>query len=514
MHIKFTKHGTGSAQKAANYLTQELDSKGIERTEVTVMRGDPHQVADVADSLMFKHKYTSGVIAFAPEEKPTEQELNEVLDRFEQVAFAGLEPDRYAFSAIKHGEEGGGCHIHVFVARCDLDTGRSMNIAPPGWEKTFDLVRDEFNHRKGWARPDDPLRARTVQPQHEAHKDTLTDKKSITGFLEARIAQGFINNRQDIIKALDEVGVPITRQGTEYISIKPDPTKRAIRLKGAIYDAKFQRSKLEGATTGADSSRHGRGSRVDEVAAQNARERLSERIRARSEYNKQRYQLPAKNVPEANTGRFKAHSERNRQTEQVISESMVKTVPDRPEPLSGYLSERLGCDYIPKPPDNDRKRRAAKLAAERERLAAANRRDQSPPLQQRSSALHHEQRQKPRGWLRDLRAASLEVSQRVREGYERARQSIIERIGVIERAIRRGDDRATAAGQQLTGAVEQVRDTANRADATLQHTSRDFAAGAEALKISRFLAPERVEDWKRNRDDQQEKPSNGPKMGM
>ena len=30
-----------------------------------MLRGNPHQVADVADTLQFEHKYTSGVIAWA-----------------------------------------------------------------------------------------------------------------------------------------------------------------------------------------------------------------------------------------------------------------------------------------------------------------------------------------------------------------------------------------------------------------------------------------------------------------
>ena len=35
-----------------------------------VLRGDPHQVAAVADSLEFEHKYTSGIIAWSPEGRP------------------------------------------------------------------------------------------------------------------------------------------------------------------------------------------------------------------------------------------------------------------------------------------------------------------------------------------------------------------------------------------------------------------------------------------------------------
>ena len=45
---------------------------------------------------------TSGVIAWAPEDQPSDQDIDRVLDEFEQTAWAGLEPDRYAWAAVQH----------------------------------------------------------------------------------------------------------------------------------------------------------------------------------------------------------------------------------------------------------------------------------------------------------------------------------------------------------------------------------------------------------------------------
>ncbi len=67
MHIKFLARGTGSARAAADYLLGARDATGQPREGVEVLRGDPHQVAVVADALAFEHKYTSGVIAWAPD---------------------------------------------------------------------------------------------------------------------------------------------------------------------------------------------------------------------------------------------------------------------------------------------------------------------------------------------------------------------------------------------------------------------------------------------------------------
>ena len=60
MMIKFLAHGTGSGAGAAEYLEDEKDASGIERVGVTVLRGNPGMVGEVADSLDFKHRYTSG----------------------------------------------------------------------------------------------------------------------------------------------------------------------------------------------------------------------------------------------------------------------------------------------------------------------------------------------------------------------------------------------------------------------------------------------------------------------
>ena len=169
MHLEFLPHGKGSARAAVDYLVGERDAEGKEREGVEVLHGNPDMVAAVADSLEFERKYTSAVIAWAPEDRPTSEQIEAVLDEFERTAWAGLEPDRYAWTAVLHRERGGGVHAHILAAQCDLQTGRSLNIAPPGWQRTFDLLRDAFNHEHGWSRPDDPVRARAQQPGHRAY---------------------------------------------------------------------------------------------------------------------------------------------------------------------------------------------------------------------------------------------------------------------------------------------------------------------------------------------------------
>ncbi|WP_165353894.1 relaxase/mobilization nuclease domain-containing protein, partial [Aeromonas salmonicida] len=157
MLIKFLSHGTGSGARASAYLMGSHDHTGAPRAGVAVQRGDPVLFAAVADSLPFQHRYASAVISWATEEAPTADEITAVLEDFEAVAFAGLEPEDVHLTAVQHDEPDGGVHVHILIPRVHLGTGKSFNPAPPGHRKAFDAVRDKHNHEKGWARPDDPL---------------------------------------------------------------------------------------------------------------------------------------------------------------------------------------------------------------------------------------------------------------------------------------------------------------------------------------------------------------------
>ena len=255
MHIKFLARGTGSARAAADYLLGARDTTGQPRPGVEVLRGDPHRVAVVADALAFEHKCTSGVIAWAPDDTPTDTQIGAVLDAFEQTAWAGLEPDRYAWAAVVHRERGGGVHVHVLAARCDLETGRSLNIAPPGWQKTFDPLRDAFNAEEGWSRPDDPALARVQQPGHRAYVEAAhlraglalepSPRELIRDYLLQRVEHGTVRNRADVVAALQEAGLEVPRQGQDYLTALDPTTGDRWRLQGELYAHDFKRERLD-----------------------------------------------------------------------------------------------------------------------------------------------------------------------------------------------------------------------------------------------------------------------------
>ena len=208
-----------------------------------MLRGDPGQVADVAESLEFEHKYTSGVIAWAPDDKPTEEQIGQTLDEFERFAWAGLDPDRYTWSAVLHRDSRGGAHIHVLAARVDLETGKSLNIAPPNWERSYGALRNSLNEEHGWSRPDQPEHKRVLQPAHRGGLESgeRDPRQQIADYLARRIRTGEITDRASMVEGLKTAGFEVPRQGRDYLTVADPGTGGRWRLKGAIYEQTFSR---------------------------------------------------------------------------------------------------------------------------------------------------------------------------------------------------------------------------------------------------------------------------------
>lgn len=306
MYIKFLKHGKGDPAKAASYLVDEVDHLNRPRADVQVLSGDPQAFTALAESIGNEWKYTSGVIAWSKDDAPTNQEINEVLDHFEKHAFSGLQPDQYHFTAVLHQEDDGSKHVHFLVPRIELDTGKALNIAPPGHEKYFDPLRDYFNYSKGWSRPDDPSLQRDTQaPDYLHYQDKSALKAGLKGksandvreaigsYIEQRIEHGFVRNRADVLNAISELG-EVTRQGNNFISLKLDGADKSVRLKGAFYESKFSvesyiKNRTRKANDANASREHRAISRGHSALAEQCKAKLTTLSSRRSTYNRERY---------------------------------------------------------------------------------------------------------------------------------------------------------------------------------------------------------------------------------
>lgn len=314
MHLKFFSYGSGDPQRAVSYLLGEKDHNGQVRPVVKVLRGQPEIVAAVAAASTNVLRYTSGMIAWSPGDQATEEEVNAVLDDFERLAFAGFEADQYSYCAVSHGD-----HVHFFVARLELSSGKSMNIAPPKLRLDFDHLRDYWNFRTGWSRPDDPARARHFQPG-DFRKRELSDAEKVS--LEAQelgisvsdllgstgqdvdlkvviadnilrmVVDGSVKNRDDVRNELSSFG-QVTRDGEDYISIKSHQTGKSMRFKGALFRRDFDGGTfLEAYKKPMPTER----SEPDPVLAELAKRAMEAAIQRRARYNQKRYPKPTPQI--------------------------------------------------------------------------------------------------------------------------------------------------------------------------------------------------------------------------
>ena len=257
VHIKFLNHGKGSAAHASAYVLDELDHLGNVRAGVEVLRGDATTFNAVCDASPHLWKYTSGVIAWSKEDSPTDEQIKEVLDQFEKHAFSGLDSSQYHLFAVLHTDDDGSKHIHVLAPRLDIQSGKSLNIAPPGHEKHFDSLRDYFNTKYQWSRPDDLLLMQTTQePNHIAKLnaqaknilisqdlETLTKKqfcKTVDNYVKTLLKTQTAENRADIVECIEQVkGVESVKQSKEFLTVTLTNGKKH-RLKGDFYNEQFE----------------------------------------------------------------------------------------------------------------------------------------------------------------------------------------------------------------------------------------------------------------------------------
>lgn len=235
MHIKFTKHGAGSTVKAVRYLLQKQDSKGEVRKQIDILEGIPELFASTCDSLPFSKHYASSVLTWDSADSPTDSQIFETFEKFKEVALGGVNAP---ILAIRHDD-----HLHVLVGRVDLDSGKSFNPAPPGWQTRFDPLRDMLNYKYDWSRPDDPLRQRMAHLQLPEKLDRKNAKQQIADWLEGLVDGGVVQNRLDVLTKLKDMG-EITRVGKDYVSIRLPDFEKPIRLKGRFFEESFNSESL------------------------------------------------------------------------------------------------------------------------------------------------------------------------------------------------------------------------------------------------------------------------------
>ncbi len=312
MLVKPFAHGKGSGDAAVYYLLR-MDYHGRQEHPPNILRGDPEMTKELINSIDREWKFTAGVCSWSGEDTVTPEQEVEMMEKLEELAFAGLEHDQYNILWVRHSHANHH-ELHFVIPRMELSTGNAFNAFPPGWEKDFSHFRDYMNVKHDWTKPNDPDRKRIFTPsnadiiearltrwgQNPTKNEKDSVRKEINNFIKGRIENGLIHDRADIISTLQEVGLQINREGKNYISVKDPDSNIKIRLKGGVYEHQWKAACSTGEAarerkTGAGSIQAGARSIQEGIRRELAEyeQGLTKVIRKRALYNENRY--PSRN---------------------------------------------------------------------------------------------------------------------------------------------------------------------------------------------------------------------------
>jgi hypothetical protein len=291
MLIKFTGGGRGGGRQVAEYLTHP---EGRDHAPPKVVRGDMDRTRDLIDSIERQWTYTHGVLSFAAEDAPTEDQQREAMDAFERLAFAGLDREQYDITWVRHSHtESGRTELHFVTPRMELCSGRALNIAPPGWESTYAPLRDALNLSHGWARPDDPERARelTQTPERTQEGFRLREgREGIHEYLTALVASQSVTDRASMVQAIRDAGLEVIREGKDYITVQDPASDGRFRMKGRIYEKDWTYDReLDRAIAPARGLADSRDRADNESRTREAYERYQAAVDRRASQNSERY---------------------------------------------------------------------------------------------------------------------------------------------------------------------------------------------------------------------------------
>ncbi len=238
MILKMNRKSKGKKGVIA-YLLNEREQEG---TAIT-LRGNPQVTQALIQNIERKHKYLSGGLMFAKDEFINDEQKKEIMDAFEEVLFAGIEPSKYNILWVEHKDKQR-IELNFVVPRIVLNTGNDLDLYSHRRDlPLFDMWKNGINVKYQLFDPNDPRRARTMSERTKVTRGDGTiviNRKSLDETLHELVKGGRIKSRGQMIELLERSGYQITRKNQESISVKhPDIGKKALRLKGGIYSEKF-----------------------------------------------------------------------------------------------------------------------------------------------------------------------------------------------------------------------------------------------------------------------------------
>ena len=405
-----------------------------------------------------------------------------------QLAFAGLEAEQYDILWVRHSHTSNGrIELHFVTPRVELTTGKSLSIAPPGWQNYYCHWRDKWNYQHQWSDPTDPNRARVYQPGYQALRDAQDRRlelaglpvkkkedyrKVITNYVTEKIRLGDIQDRTDIINTLKNADIEITRQGEDYITVTSDKINQKIRLKGGIYSASWRLGQRFTTEIG---NRQEEGRTDTSTRIREAEVKLQTKIARRAEFYRSRYQT---------------NSTQNQQLSQTMS-SLARS--NDYESLNRFLDRQLGNDAISYPSSTTN-------TATKENIRSFEKTNLG------DRTISNKEREIRHSSSRQQRESQLEVQRKtlrkdVIKKDERSRERTIRNLQELRSSILQGQEVARRTNKQLSQTNIQI---VRQCDQTEQRSNDVKQQSGEIDRIlSRHHQYLRIIEMKRNEELEQ-----------
>ena len=293
MIVRVFNAGISRGESPVNYLMGDRDHTGQPRSVAPeILEGNPDLTVAIINSIQRKHKYVSGAIAFRDNEQPSREQMRDVIQSFKRTVCPGLGPGNVNALFVLHRDKGN-TEIHFIVPMTEMQTGRRMNIHPPGRQniRLYEAFTGVTNHRLGYAQVvPDPLKlALSNFERHTADgKRDRSSKLYLHRRLTKAIRTGQIADRDQLCDFLSsEYGVEITRKGKDYLSMKFPGAERAKRFRGPLYraDADYREIVMQARD---NRQEH----RLSPTEYRQAQDTLQQLVEARRQFNVRAYLLP------------------------------------------------------------------------------------------------------------------------------------------------------------------------------------------------------------------------------
>ncbi len=243
MIVKFMPNQKGGSSKSIDYLLNNRTLAGTAK----VIKGNEQLTRKIINSINRKQKVTVGVLSFE-EENISKEEKFSIMESFEKMLLPNLEKDEYNILWVEHTDKGR-LELNFVIPKTNLKTNKS--IQPFYFKrdlKKVDAWKDLINKNFELSNPKSLEKTQNISISHK--NPFYLPLKELDKEISMLIEKKRLKSRLELIEYIKSKGIEVTRVNKNFIAIKMEGMKRAVRLKGDVYkegyfDNNQQNKKLE-----------------------------------------------------------------------------------------------------------------------------------------------------------------------------------------------------------------------------------------------------------------------------